>query len=115
MDNKAITDIYTRAVLAKTNNHSNREILVPFMKELSRYNNINFETARYFDNLYFGCKGEYWLAAYSYPQVGDICFSDIVVSTTGLLTFTVNAGDYEDPPDNFDEYYTYDTDYQYKY
>jgi len=48
---------------------------------------ITFGEAESLDFTYFGFTGEYWLAAYDYPSIGDILPIG-VVTKVGFLTFT---------------------------
>ena len=47
---------------------------------------ITFGEAERLDLTYFGFYGEYWLAAYDYPSIGDILPIG-VVTKVGFLTF----------------------------
>ena len=113
-DFKKINNIFARAVDARNNNPTAQDVFLPFKEELIHYK-ITFSTASYFDALYFGCRGEYWVNEYNNPCVGDKYFGS-TVSRIGLLTFELNdSNDGEDNEYDYDEYYTYDTDFQYKY
>ena len=106
-DFKKINNIFARAVDARNNNPTAQDVFLPFKEELIHYK-ITFSTASYFDALYFGCRGEYWVNEYNNPCVGDKYFGS-TVSRIGLLTFELNdSNDGEDNEYDYDEYYTYD-------
>jgi hypothetical protein len=71
---------------------------------------IDFGTAAFLDDKYFGCYGEFWSTAYNHPRVGDLLpEAGRIVKKVGLLTFYAKpdykyptydyyADDYDDSP-----------------
>jgi len=95
-DINEVENIWRRAKIAFDLSPDDKDVLNPFIQELTKYN-VYFDDAYRLDKLYFNCEGSYWRAAYKNPHLWDIVMDDSIVTQCGLATFSV---------DYYDEDYT---------